>query len=126
MSEPPTTGLPWLDNLLLWTTFIIVLGGSWAVFIRNIRPLFAKLSDFFDDWNGRPARPGHAAEPGVMERLATVEYQVHNNGGNSMKDSVDWTKTALQTHLENCDTITSLAETMQLVARSTPGEEAQS
>jgi len=36
--------------------------------------LSRKAADFFSDWNGEPARPGHEARRGVMERLAATEY----------------------------------------------------
>jgi hypothetical protein len=122
MTNPPTTGIPWLDNLLLWATVVIILGGGIAVFRRQIRPLFIKLGDFFDDWNGRAARPGRPREPGVVERLASVEYQVHNNGGESMKDIIDKTSAELTEHLEEFAAIKPLIEAAARPPRPESGE----
>lgn len=44
------------------------------VFVPLFR-LSQKALDFFSDWNGEPARPGHDAEMGVMERLKSTEYK---------------------------------------------------
>lgn len=75
---------------------VTVAGGRWC------RARWRRVSDFLDDWNGEPARPGFAGRPGVPERLATVEAtmtataaevatiraEVTPNGGGSMKDAV--------------------------------------
>ena len=42
-----------------------------------------------DDWAGEEARPGRDRVPGVMERLNEIDGQLKNNGGSSVKDSVD-------------------------------------
>lgn len=34
------------------------------------------LLDLLDDWKGRPERPGHDAEPGVMERLRHYDQRI--------------------------------------------------
>jgi hypothetical protein len=39
----------------------------------KVWPVVRRLDDFFDDWSGAPARPGVAAKPGVMQRLADLE-----------------------------------------------------
>lgn len=46
---------------------------------RTMWRFLRRIIDFLDGWNGRPARPGHAAEPGALERLANVETAVQRN-----------------------------------------------
>lgn len=67
----------------------VVAGSRWA------RARWRRVSDFLDDWNGEPARPGVAARPGAIERLSAVEASVHMirsevtpNHGGSMKDVI--------------------------------------
>jgi hypothetical protein len=55
---------------------IIALVGTIGIiigFFKKINPIMHKLNDMIDDWNGRSARPGKDAEPGVLERLKTTE-----------------------------------------------------
>lgn len=78
---------------------------SWRQWKRGWKQ---RISNFFDDWEGRPARPGVDAEPGVMERLKvledtqatqgvtlhdqnavleTIRHEVEFNNGSSVKDA---------------------------------------
>ncbi len=41
-----------------------------------IRPIVYGIRDFLDDWRGKPARPGHDAESGVMERLDMYDQRI--------------------------------------------------
>ena len=57
--------------------------------------LFQRTDMFLEDFNGRPARPGFPAQPGVLERLQTIEYDMSNvkkelnyNSGSTLKDAV--------------------------------------
>jgi hypothetical protein len=57
---------------------------------------------FIGDWEGESASPGHSAQPGVLERLSSLEgvvagisAQVHLNSGHSMKDVVTRTEAAV-------------------------------
>jgi hypothetical protein len=43
---------------------------------RPIRKLSRDNDEFREDWYGRSARPGVAAQPGVMERLGRIEHSV--------------------------------------------------
>jgi hypothetical protein len=61
-----------------------------------------RISQFLDDYFGKPAAPGHQAEPGVMERLGNLEvlgrdisHEVHLNSGRSIKDTVMRTEQAV-------------------------------
>ena len=52
---------------------------------------FQRTQQFLDDWFGEPARDGMKERPGAMARLAQLE----NNGGSSIKDTVERIETKL-------------------------------
>lgn len=71
--------------------------------VKVFRPFFARIrfwlttwEQFMRDWAGEEARPGRAATPGVMERLSQIDGQLRNNGGTSLKDSMDRIEKRLQ------------------------------
>lgn len=51
------------------------IGAIWAT-IKWVRPFVRGALDVFDAWNGRPARPGFEAIPGVMEQLSNLRDDV--------------------------------------------------
>lgn len=74
-----------------WSIIIgIVLGGGAILgwFIRKLNILFATWHKFMRDWEGEPAAIGRDATPGVMERLNKLDGELSNNGGKSLKDTV--------------------------------------
>jgi hypothetical protein len=96
----------WVAALVTLTTAVVGLV-YWLM--RTIWHLFQQLDEFFEDWKGRAATPGHPARPGVMERLAaledslglvnkrldsqdsdlnTIKAEVTFNSGHSIKDTV--------------------------------------
>ena len=81
----PSTGIPWVDWLLLVAAVLTVLGGGIKFVVDHVTPFFRALSNFLDDWSGEPARPGYSGRTGVMTRLSQLE----NNGGGSINDAVD-------------------------------------
>jgi hypothetical protein len=163
----------WLNALIAVT----IIGGAEEVLRRLIgKPVarvWIKAERFLDTWNGEPARDGLASRPGLVDRVIAIERQVTNNGGKSLKDTVDRietaskiaaematasaamataTKSALAEHVEQSakmieqgakdkadivarqdkqdatiaeqrHTISNLAESLPVVARSTPPEE---
>ncbi len=88
----------WVDALTVGSILTPLLGvvaivGVVAAVQRWIHPTARRVIDFLDDWQGRPARPGHAAEPGFPERVrllevsvAEVRANVKPNGGSSAHD----------------------------------------
>lgn len=70
---------------------LIVLGYVW----KKLHPVIRKVEQFSEDWFGEPARPGVAARPGVMERIAKLNAELHPNGGSSLRDAVDRTEVGL-------------------------------
>jgi len=93
----PTTGIHWVDTIIGACVVLAILGGGFQVIrahlFRPLRTWLHRFDQFLTDWNGTPGRPGISdGTPGVMERLRSMEYQVNNNGGNSMKDQMDATR----------------------------------
>lgn len=131
-----------MDAALGYLLLIGALGAALAVLgkyvVRPLMRVHGGLSDFLEDWNGRPDRPGVKGHPGAMVRLAQLE----NNGGRSIKDTVERTARDLSvlsgqfaTHLERSDheraagkrierelreAIANLSDALPVVARSTP------
>jgi hypothetical protein len=84
-----------MNQVTMWATTIIAIGGAlgviWTVtrpLIRKTRSLLESLSSFVKDWEGEEATPGRDAVPGVMERLNRIDGELKHNGGSSMKDAV--------------------------------------
>jgi hypothetical protein len=68
--------------------------------VRKIRSMMEWLEKFRRDWEGEPGGPGRDAVPGVMERLNRLDGELSNNGGSSMKDSIDRIEKVLGTKNE--------------------------
>ena len=84
-----------VGTLFIWVTFASAIIVAAAKLRKATIPLLEKIRNFFDDWEGSPERPGVKAEPGVMERLATLEYQLYPNHGSSLYDKVTKIDTAV-------------------------------
>lgn len=81
------------DDLLAWLPVAPWLAALALVVLVVVKiwPLLRKLGHFLDDVAGEPARPGVAARPGLMERLARIEHEVFPNSGGSLRDRIDQT-----------------------------------
>lgn len=83
---PGDLGAQWLMG------FAAAAGLVMLVYRPVIRPVWRTLMAiraFLDDWNGVPADKAHPKpRPGALERLASIESELHPNGGSSMKDQV--------------------------------------
>lgn len=84
-----------MPDLLLWAAenwaLLVAAAGVLAVAVRAA-PRLRRWSRQLDDLFGEPARPGVAARPGVMERLALHDDALREllpNGGSTIKDTVD-------------------------------------
>jgi hypothetical protein len=69
---------------------LVALGGIGAA-IRWLVVQLRKIGHLADDLLGEPARPGHAARPGLMDRVKTLEdrtAELKPNGGGSIKDQI--------------------------------------
>ncbi|MET9611735.1 hypothetical protein [Kitasatospora indigofera] len=98
-------GIPALDALLVWggaITLLAALGtAAWRA-VRGTLRVGRKVEEFINDWNGEPARPGVPARLGVMQRVsgiegrvASIEHELHPEGGTSLRDAVDLANTRL-------------------------------
>lgn len=83
------------QELIMWATAVITVGGAltllWKVIspaIKKTRHLLEALSRFTTDWFGEEAAPGRDRVPGVMERLNNIDGELKHNGGSTMKDAV--------------------------------------
>ena len=95
---PPEYVLQWLP-LELMGVVAAVAAGAWlwrsilGPALRRVRAVGRQVEDFLESWQGRPARPGYPAEPGIPERVAGIEGLVPG-----------WT-TALSEHTEAIEEI---------------------
>lgn len=78
------------------STIVITVLGAWFAVVKFIKPFWVRINkwittweQFMVDWAGEEARPGRGRVPGVMERLNSIDGELKNNGGGSVKDSVD-------------------------------------
>jgi len=82
------TGNPWLDVFV--AAGIIATGlGLLALIGKVVRWMlrtWKRITDFLDDWNGEPARPGVEARPGFPERIARLERTVSNGLSHNVAD----------------------------------------
>lgn len=77
-----------MPDILAGAGPLTVLAGG-AVVVAQVVKLIKRLADAIDDWQGEPDRPGVSGRPGVMERLAVIEAELHPNHGASLRDVVD-------------------------------------
>ena len=95
---PPEYVLQWLP-LELMGVVAAVAAGAWlwrsllGPALKRARAVGRQIEDFLESWQGRPARPGYPAEPGIPERVAGIEELVPG-----------WT-TALSEHTEAIEEI---------------------
>lgn len=68
-----------MDASTFWTATgaatgaILALLAMTQLVARPLRKLVRDNAEFREDWYGQPARPGVAAQSGVMERLSRIE-----------------------------------------------------
>src|SRR5690554_1046744 len=104
----------WVTRLTVGEIAAIV--GALLVVAGIVRKCWSPVRNFFrfiDDVTGEPARPGHDAKPGLMERLAVVEgkqdrqgkaiddihHETHTNSGGSLKDGITRIERGLADHI---------------------------
>jgi hypothetical protein len=96
----------WVTAAIAFAT-VAVACIAWSC--RSAWKWFNRISDFLEDWNGRPETRSHKRVPGAMERLARLEdssteqtrriddqdnvldaikHEVTLNSGGSLKDTV--------------------------------------
>lgn len=81
---------------------VLASGGAGAVWLgRVVARTGRAVVDMHDDWKGEPARPGVRGRMGVMERLDSIERELHPNGGSSLRDAVNRLEANLKAHLDS-------------------------
>ena len=93
-----------------WMWMVTIAGGATTVSaafalgwkaLRSAFDFWRKLVWFLDDCFGEPARNGHPARPGMVERITAIENQLKPNGGQALRDRVDQIHCRLDS-LEKC------------------------
>lgn len=109
----------WISDIIsVWPFLgaILLVCFACGMFWKTFGPIIKKTTQFLDDWNGEPERPGVPERPGALQRLRsldefTVKYspiidrldhEMHPNSGSSMADAVNRTEKALKEHLAAC------------------------
>lgn len=67
---------------------LVTIAAAVAV-IRQIMKFLKRVSNFIDDWQGEPERPGVPGRDGVMTRLEKIEAELKTNHGSSLRDAVN-------------------------------------
>lgn len=107
-----------------WVAAIVALAGivvtalGWLV--RQLWRAFRTIEGFREDWNGVPADSNHAARPGVLQRMNTVELtvedikgQVHLNSGHSMRDEVQRIEAAVEQLVGKMDDVQKTVDVLK-------------
>lgn len=71
MISATTVTLPNLD--LLGIAAVIAALTVIGLALVRLSKFFRRANQFFEDWYGTPAAPGHEAVPGVLQRIGTLE-----------------------------------------------------
>jgi hypothetical protein len=94
-----------------------VISGLVVWLLRSAWRFGRRAWSFIEDWDGVVAEHGHAAKPGVLERLSNLEGvvagisdQVHLNSGHSMRDVVQRTESAVGDVQQSLNTLTQRVE----------------
>ncbi|MEU9888021.1 hypothetical protein [Sphaerisporangium sp. NPDC051011] len=68
------------DSVVINVFVVIgIVGGAVALVYKGGRfamGIYRRISNFLDDWNGEPARPGVEERPGFPARIAAVEKEM--------------------------------------------------
>ena len=94
-------------NLQQWAAVGIILGAILTALTlagligKPLRKLARQNDEFREDWYGQPARPGRDAVPGVPERLARMEKELHPNGGGTLRDAINRVEQRLEDHIRS-------------------------
>lgn len=94
-------------HLIEWFFFPLAVILTPPLVIGGIK-IFRKIDQVWVDFIGTPGRPGVKRQPGVMERLATLEemrsmvkdvhHELAENSGSTVRDKVDQINTAVRGH----------------------------
>lgn len=60
-----------------------------GVVLRGGFKFVQRVTHFLDDVLGEDDRPGVPGTPGLVQRIANIEHELHPNSGLSLRDAVD-------------------------------------
>ena len=83
-----------IQDALIVCALVAALAGLFATG-RGLLRAVRRFNHHLDDVMGTEARPGVAARPSLVERLASIEHELHPNSGGSLRDAVDRTERRL-------------------------------
>lgn len=147
-SNTITTGIPWVDSLILWTLVASIFLGAGIKIWRAVVPFIRRADEVFATILGRDGTRS------LDDRLDTIEHELFPNSGGSMRDAIDRVEKHmtdvdrkvvgvaenLDDHVEQSrliqrrgrqaeeeirSTITTLAEAVKIAAQSTPPHDEQ-
>jgi len=102
-------------------TSIITILSAYLIVVKVISPTKKRISFWFTtwerfmiDWAGEEARPGRDRVPGVMERLNSIDGELRNNGGGSLKDAIDRIEDRLDSGADTFNRIESDIENLNI------------
>ncbi|MEU8195220.1 hypothetical protein AB0C10_15715 [Microbispora amethystogenes] len=128
----------WQMVLAVAGAIAILAGGASGLYVLIVRPgrkikqIADRAEEFLGDWFGVEERPGVPGRPGVMVRLATIEGELHPNGGGSLRDVVNGTaggmrrlEDAFAAHLADHRAEARLARQFVITQHTSVGGDAQ-
>lgn len=132
LTETITTGVGWVDSMILWIGAIAAVCAGLttiALAARAAMRVGRKLDRLATQLLGDDETPS------LDERLSSIEHELHPNSGGSMRDAVDRTEKALADHVEQSTlllaagkgterelrkAISDIAAALPTIAESTP------
>lgn len=97
---PPELLALTVAQLVKWLVAIGLFVSVMVWIKKYVWPIIRKTLQFLEDWNGESERPGVPARKGLMERLASIEYEFQPNSGASFSDKLTKIVTEQATHIE--------------------------
>jgi hypothetical protein len=135
--ETITTGVGWVDSMILWAAAIAALCGALFTIAKAVRAAI-RVGRKVDRLATQLL--GDDETPSLDARLSNIEHELHPNSGSSMRDAVDRTERALSDHVEQSKVlleagkgtetelrkaISDIAAALPTIAESTPPQESQ-
>lgn len=91
-----------MESLLVFAAAVTLVAAAVASVAKwivvPVMTMLRNIREFLDDWHGEPGRPGVPERLSVMSRLGRIEKELHPNGGSSLRDAVDQTRSMLEQH----------------------------
>ena len=92
-------------QMLKWIVVIVLIVSAMVWFKKYVWPFIKRTTEFLEDWNGEPERPGQPARLGLMQRIANIEYEFQPNSGASFSDKVNKIVITQASHIEQIEAL---------------------